>query len=29
LHPLMGGLSPEFSWQSLERVEKYVMPALG
>lgn len=29
LHPLMGGLTPEFSWQSLERVEKYVMPALG
>ena len=29
LHPLMGGLPPEFSWQSLERVEKYVMPALG
>jgi hypothetical protein len=28
LHPLMGGLHPDFSWESLERIEKKVLPAL-
>lgn len=28
LHPLMGGLDPEFSWECLHLVEKKVLPAL-
>jgi alkanesulfonate monooxygenase SsuD/methylene tetrahydromethanopterin reductase-like flavin-dependent oxidoreductase (luciferase family) len=28
LHPLMGGLHPDFSWESLERIEKKVLPAI-
>src|SRR5262249_48110377 len=28
LHPLMGGLDPEFSWRSLELVEKKVLPRI-
>ncbi|MCH7892538.1 MAG: LLM class flavin-dependent oxidoreductase, partial [Gemmatimonadetes bacterium] len=28
LHPLMGGLDPEFSWQCLRLVESRVLPAL-
>jgi alkanesulfonate monooxygenase SsuD/methylene tetrahydromethanopterin reductase-like flavin-dependent oxidoreductase (luciferase family) len=28
LHPLMGGLDPEFSWQCLRLVETQVLPAL-
>jgi alkanesulfonate monooxygenase SsuD/methylene tetrahydromethanopterin reductase-like flavin-dependent oxidoreductase (luciferase family) len=29
LHPLMGGLSPELAWESLERIESQVLPRLG
>jgi hypothetical protein len=28
LHPLMGGLDPELSWQSLELFESKVLPAI-
>ena len=28
LHPLMGGLDPEFSWECLRLVEQKVLPAL-
>jgi hypothetical protein len=28
LHPLMGGLDPEFSWECLRLVESRVLPAL-
>jgi alkanesulfonate monooxygenase SsuD/methylene tetrahydromethanopterin reductase-like flavin-dependent oxidoreductase (luciferase family) len=28
IHPLMGGLPPELSWQSLERIAADVLPAL-
>ena len=28
LHPLVGGLDPDFSWAMLELFEKRVMPAL-
>ena len=29
LHPLVGGLDPEVSWEMLEVFEKRVMPALS
>ena len=29
LHPLMGGLDPEFSWQCLRLIESRVLPALN
>ena len=28
LHPLMGGLDPETSWESLKLIERKVLPAL-
>lgn len=28
LHPLMGGLTPEFAWESLERIEQRVLTAV-
>ena len=28
LHPLMGGIDPEFSWECLRLVESKVLPAL-
>ena len=29
LHPLMGGLSPELAWESLELFEAKVLPRLA
>jgi hypothetical protein len=28
LHPLVGGMDPELSWESLELFEKKVLPAI-
>lgn len=28
LHPLMGGMTPEFAWESLERIEHRVLTAV-
>ena len=28
LHPLMGGITPELAWRSLELVEQKVLPQL-
>ena len=29
LHPLVGGIHPDFSWECLRLIEKKVLPALG